>query len=205
MTLIRTDQFEEAIRSLEHACNHILNVCSDAYEWKWILLSLHAAAQSVMTLALQDGNGFQALSGDSFNKWNKAHIADTDYPKDFLDHFLSLYTKCKNDNSFHIIGALAFNATNNHDDSFFKLNEYRNRFIHFNQQLWMIEDEEFPCICIDVLDLIRHFSIDYPAIIWRKDTQRERVEKGIRILAATLAQQNDQVKLRFDAWKNTSV
>lgn len=56
---LRTSEQEEAVRSLEFAAHQAKEIVNDPYSWKWVLISLHNAAQGFMVLALWNGNGLR--------------------------------------------------------------------------------------------------------------------------------------------------
>lgn len=70
---LRTNEREEAVRSLEWARSQAALLACDPYAWKWVLISLHNAAQGFMVLALWGGNGLLALRVSVAAKWLKAY------------------------------------------------------------------------------------------------------------------------------------
>jgi hypothetical protein len=66
---LRTDEREDAVRSLEWAASFANDVESDPHVWKWQLVALHNAVQGFMVLALAKGNGLLALRPHIAEKW----------------------------------------------------------------------------------------------------------------------------------------
>src|SRR6478752_487934 len=107
---LRTDEHEEAVRSLEWAEAQARSLGEDSYQWKWVLISLHNAVQGFMVLALWQGNGLLALRDKIAGKWLKAYRDGGDYPAEKLDEFLNLYQKVKDKDNM-VLRCLAWVAT----------------------------------------------------------------------------------------------
>jgi hypothetical protein len=183
---LRTDEKEEAVRSLEFARSHAALLSSDPYAWKWILISLHNAVQGFMVLALWNGNGLLTLREDIATKWLKAYREDGVYPVEKLDNFLSLYDKVKNPTSFPTVGAACFIGSPTRDLSMRRLNHIRNEFIHFTPKGWSLEMAGLPQICLDSLDLIRYLGWETNAITWYRAAHRTRARRAERLLRRAL-------------------
>lgn len=69
---LRTDEHEEAVRSLEWAEAQARSLGEDSYQWKWVLISLHNAVQGFMVLALWQGITSHQKGGRS--DWVDCHI-----------------------------------------------------------------------------------------------------------------------------------
>jgi len=73
-----------------------------------------------------------------------------------------------------------------HDDSFSRLNEYRNEFIHFTPKGWSLEMGGLPRVCLDALDLIQFFGWESSAVLWHKQVQLARSKRAVKRLRLTL-------------------
>jgi hypothetical protein len=175
---LRTNEREEAVRSLEWAAAQIAQVQTDPYNWKWVLISLHNAIQGYLVLALWNGNGLLTLKPKSAAKWLKALEGGGAYPVERLDEFLNLYAKAKDPENFHFHGAAAFVPGPTHDQSMARLNEFRNEFIHFTPKGWSLQLAGLPAICIDILDVVRYFAWETTSINWYDATYVERSERA---------------------------
>ena len=139
-----------------------------------------------MVLSLWNGNGLLALRPDVAAKWLKAYESGALYPDDWLDNFLNLYGKVKDQTNFHVVGAGPFRATGTHDDSMTRLNDYRNEFIHFTPKGWSLELAGLPRICLDALDLIQFFSWNSTAILWHKKSYVTRSKRAVKHLQQSM-------------------
>lgn len=184
---LRTDEREEAVRSLEWAEIQARALLDDPYQWKWVLISLHNAVQGFMVLALWDGNGLLALRDKVAAKWLEAYRNGGPYPAEKLDEFLNLYKKVKDENNFHVIGAGPFSPSATHDNSFECLNSFRNEFIHFTPKGWSLELAGLPRVCLDVLDLAEFFGWKSTAILWYKQDHVKRAKRALKRLRRSLA------------------
>ena len=186
MTYLRTNEHEEAVRSLEFAELQARVIASDRYHWKWVLIALHNAAQGFMVLALWNGNGLLAMSPKSAAKWLAAYEAGTPFPKDTLDRFLNLYAKVKDEANFHYLGSTAFRPGTSHDASFQYLNDFRNEFIHFTPKGWSLLLPGLPAMALDVLSVIEHFGWQSSGILWHERALPVRAKWALRRLRRTL-------------------
>jgi len=97
MTWLRTDERKEAVNSLEKTYQFILEVHNDPYNWKWVIITLHNAAQAFMVLALQGTASLNVVKDQ--DKWFEAIQLGNEYPKrQFLLNFLKLYIDIKSEN-----------------------------------------------------------------------------------------------------------
>ena len=183
---LRTDEREEAVRSLEWAETQSRLVSNDPYHWKWVLISLHNAAQGFLVLALWNGNGLLTLSSKGASKWLDAYNKGGPYPIDRLDRFLNLYAKAKDRENFHLVGAGPFLPGTTHDMSFERLNEFRNEFIHFTPKGWSLQLRGLPRVGLDALDLMQFFGWGSTAILWHKRVLLVRAKRALKRLRRTL-------------------
>ena len=191
---LRTSEHEEAIRSLEWAAIQAKEISRDPYYWKWVLISLHNAAQGFMVLAMWSGNGLRSMPDKDAVKWLQAYRDGTSFPKDRLDKFLNLYKKCKDSRNFNYVGSAAFEATPEHDASFEDLNEFRNEFIHFTPKGWVLELQGLPSMLNQVLELIKFFGWESTHILWHEKSHRTRAKWAHRSLQRTMAKLQRQQK-----------
>jgi hypothetical protein len=172
---LRTDEQDDAVRSLEWTVELSHKVGTDRYAWKWILIALHNAAQGYMVLALWDGNGLRALRDNIASKWLKAYRSGGPYPVEKLDEFLNLYKKVKTRRG----SKAAFSPGSTHDDNLCRLNSFRNEFIHFTPKGWSLEIALLPPVCRDTLDLIEFLGWKSPQILWYKQSHVRRGKSAV--------------------------
>ena len=185
---LRTNEQEEAVRSLEWAETQAQLIANEPYHWKWVFIALHNAAQGFMVLALWNGNGLLTLRPKIATKWLTAYENGGPFPTEKLDEFLNLYAKVKDAGNFHTKGSGPFNGKHSHDLSLDKLNSIRNEFIHFTPKGWSLELAGLPGICLDVLELMQWLGQESTAILWYKPAHRVRAKRAIRRLMRTLQQ-----------------
>jgi len=183
---LRTDEQEEAVRSLESAELHARAIYVDPYLWKWVFISLHNASQGFMVLALWNGNGLLSLTPKAAKKWLEAYESSHPFPCDRLDKFMNLYLKIKDQNNFSTIGSGPFIPKNTHDASFEKLNEIRNEFIHFTPKGWSLQLQGLPRISLDTLELIEFLGWGSTAIMWRTRALQIRAKRALSRLRRSL-------------------
>jgi hypothetical protein len=179
---LRTDEHDEAVRSLEWAAGLSQSVSGDRYLWKWILVALHNAVQGFMVLALWDGNGLRALPHSVGEKWLRAYRSGEPFPVDKLDDFLNLYAKVKTRRG----SKAAFHPGPSHDQSLRKLNAFRNEFIHFTPKGWSLELASLPPVCRDALDLIEFLGWKSNQVLWHKPTHVRRSRSAVHQMRKAL-------------------
>ena len=191
---LRTNEHEEAVRSLEWAELQARGLPTDPYMWKWVIIALHNATQGFMVLSLWNGNGLNTLRPKVAAKWLRAYEAGGPFPAEKLDEFLNLYAKVKDANYFSTVGAGPFHPAPSSDWSLERLNEFRNTFIHFTPKGWSLELAGLPAICLDALALIEYLVEDSTAIRWYRlalQSRSKRAIKRLRKLLNTLSESND--------------
>ncbi|MGB5101269.1 MAG: hypothetical protein WBN94_11810 [Methanothrix sp.] len=88
---LRTDETNEAIKSLNKTHQFVLQIHEDAYNWKWVIIALHNSTQAFMVLALKGTASFNVCKYKG--KFLDAMLSGDDYPELRMDNFLDLY-KC---------------------------------------------------------------------------------------------------------------
>jgi len=179
---LRTDEYEEAVRSLEWAFFISQSLETDPYFWKWFLITLHNSAQGFMILALWQGNGLLTFRPNISKRWLEAYRSGEPYPIEKLDNFLNLYLKVKDSDFLSSAGAHCFTPGDTHDYSLRKLNSIRNEFIHFTPKGWSLELTGLPKICLDTLDLIEWLGWHSNAFMWRKRIHDVRAKRALNKL-----------------------
>lgn len=183
---LRTSEQEEAVRSIEWAAQQAKEIVKDPYSWKWVLISLHNAAQGFMVLALWNGNDLLSMPDHVAAKWLKAYREKNPLPESRLDNFLNLYAKCKISENFNYCGSQPFRSTESQDSAFHDLNNFRNEFIHFTPKGWLLELNGLPSLVVDVLKLISFFGWQSTSILWYEQHHRIRAKWAHRSLLRTM-------------------
>lgn len=176
---LRTNEKEDAVRSIEWFARLVTEASKDPHQWKWALVALHGAAQGFMVLALWWGNGLHALRDRVAAKWLEAYRNGGPFPVEKLDEFLNLYAKVKDDKLLPGLGARNFTPGATHDESMRRLNDLRNQFIHFTPKGWSIELALLPKVCLDALDLIEWLGWESDAILWYNNAHRSRARRAL--------------------------
>jgi hypothetical protein len=192
---LRTNEHEEAVRSLEWAELQARMISTDSYHWKWVLISMHNAVQGFMVLALWSGNGLLALRKDSAVKWLEAYETggDGNCLKLKLDDFTNPYKKILDRSSFSTVGSGPFRTDMSHGESMRQLNNFRDEFIHFTPKGWSLQLVGLPRICMDALDIVEFFGLNSAAILWHNEGHGERVKQAAECLRRSLMELVDRI------------
>lgn len=180
---LRTDEQDDAVRSLEWATVLCDRVEAEPYTWKWQLLALHSAVQGFMVLALEKGNGLLALTPKAAAKWSAAHrlrgtAKELPYPPPRMDEFPNLYKKVKDGSNFNH----PFQPLVTRDKSVRLLAELRNEFVHFTPKGWSLEFALLPPLLADAADLVEWCASPSAGVLWHKPTQLRRTKSALRKL-----------------------
>lgn len=175
-----TDEFEEAISSLEMAFEAVSAVLEDIYRWKWAILGFHNALQGFMVLSLRGTDGLNVLKDRDKEKWLRAHYNKTTYPNGKLDSFLNLYKKIKSDKMFlYDNRSQIFVPKDTQEYSIRRLNSLRNEFIHFVPKGWSLETSGLPDICLNCIDVIKFLGWQCGNVFWYEPNVEARAKKSI--------------------------
>lgn len=162
---LRTDEYTEAISSLNFFIEILPSTNEDVYRWKWAIIALHNAVQGFMVLSLKGTDSLLILPEKKAIKWLDAHYNNQSLPEDKLDIFLNL---CKKIQQYR-----GLQTSKDCDLNLKKLNSLRNNFTHFPPQHWSLEISGLPKICMDCLSLIRYL-VEKGEIIWyNKEIQQQ--------------------------------
>ena len=146
----RTDECEDIISSLKQFIASSEKINDDDANWKWAILSLHSAVQSMMAFHLGFGNDLLVMTQADAEGWLQAYENETQYPSTKMDTFPNLYKKIKK----HPILGFKYEPKGQEGKSIKKLNQFRNEFIHFMPKGWVIGLGGMPDIFSDCLNII---------------------------------------------------
>ena len=179
---MRTDEREDVISSLKLFIDALSKAEKDVSYWKWAVISLHSATQSIMAFHLGFGNDLLVMSQADAEAWLSAHETQTNYPETKMDSFLNLYKKIKK----HEILGYKFSPKGQEGGSIKKLNILRNEFIHFMPKGWSIEIAYMLEIFNDCMNIIKRIGAGSASGRWedeqQADTFNELIEAGLEIL-----------------------
>lgn len=166
---LRTDEREDAIASLKLYVDAVSKVNSDIVYWKWAIISLHSAVQSLMAFHLGFGNDLLVMPQEDAETWLKAHESGAAYPETKMDSFLNLYKKIKK----HEVLGFKFIPTGQQGGSIKRLNWFRNEFVHFMPKGWSIEMSGMPSICLDNLNIMKSLNDGPVGMRWEDEKQAD--------------------------------
>ena len=169
-TVFRTDECEDVISSLKLFIESSEKINKDDTYWKWAIISLHSALQSMMAFHLGFGNDLLVMTQKDAEAWLDAHENETIYPYTKMDSFLNLYKKIKK----HSILGFKFEAKGQEGNSIKRLNRLRNEFVHFMPKGWSILVSGLPDIFTDCLSIIEALSNSSTGMRWYDKKQSEK-------------------------------
>ncbi|HEY3489827.1 MAG TPA: hypothetical protein VGK27_06875 [Candidatus Deferrimicrobiaceae bacterium] len=145
---IRTDERTEALKALEMVVDSLRAARIDPYRWKWAILAMQNAIQALIVTTISGTDGLGALRPDIARKWMEAYESGTDnFPAEMkIDWFPELYDRMKKEFSYAPASAV--------DDGVTKVNNLRNRFVHFSAQSWSLNPSGLPQMFKDCLAVV---------------------------------------------------
>lgn len=170
-----TNEAEETVAALEMTARALQDVPTDVYSWRWVIISLHIAAQGFMVIALRDSAGLIPLRDDIATNWLEAYREDKPPPNERLDSFRNLYRKVKRKKIARFLNAKAFEPVGSQEHSMHLLCQLRDRFIHFLPMSWSLEVTGLPRMCSDVLDFVEFLHKEYRLLVWHREHHRRRI------------------------------
>lgn len=175
---LRTDAHAEALSALEATADELARVPADPYRWKWTIVTLHAAVQSMMALALEGSNGLEVLRPQDTKRLLDADENGRAVPGDLqVDSFLNLYKKIKRDTVLHDGGSRKFVPQGTQDQSVKNINRLRNRFVHLRPANFSLVLNGLPEMALDCLEIIRFLAYESKNINW-PETLAKRLERA---------------------------
>ena len=171
---LRTDEREDAIASLKLYVDAVSKASLDIVYWKWAIISLHNAVQSMMAFHLGFGNDLLVMTQEDAEAWLEAHDSGVAYPETKMDGFLNLYKKIKK----HEILGFKFVPAGQQGGSIKRLNWFRNEFVHFMPKGWSIEMSRMPSICLDNLNIMKSLN-DGPVGMRWEDEEQANIFSGL--------------------------
>lgn len=183
-----TDTQQDVVESLQTALEYSERVATDPGKWKWFVIALHSAAQGAMVLALERGNGLQALRTRSREQWLQAYEAKKELPEVYLNYFMELYEDVKTGAALPYVHSEKFQAQKHHDASMKKLNELRNKWIHFTPKTWSIEALWIARTSRPVLEVLSFLLTKSQAFFWHDPALADRARSLLESLSSKLDQ-----------------
>lgn len=172
---LRTDEREDAIASLKLYVDALSKVRADIVYWKWAIVSLHSAVQSLMAFHLGFGNDLLVMTQEDAEAWLEAHESGAAYPETKMDSFLNLYKKIKK----HDVLGYKFSPSGQQGASIKRLNWFRNEFVHFMPKGWSIEMSGMPGICLDNLNIMKSLNDGPVSMRWEDEEQAKVFSRSL--------------------------
>ncbi|OAI24366.1 hypothetical protein [Methylomonas koyamae] len=177
---LSTSALSEAVSSLKLVIENLALVENDVYRWKWIVIALHNSMQNIMVSALKQGNGFHSMRKDSYKRWIEAYNNNQTLPPIKLANFLELYKRIKKKCIMECyIDSRAYTPKQENTESVKKLDTIRNRFIHFELDVWSLEVAGMPKLCLHCMDVIRFLVFESGNILISDETQRVNLQNTV--------------------------
>lgn len=172
---LRTNEEYETANAMQMAAQFASGLPTDLHLWRWVIISLHNAAQGSMVLSLRHGNSLLALTDESHKAWMAAYNKGETLPPEKLDGYLNLYKKVKHKDLGQIGGNTRFSPEGSEGGDIKRLNSLRNEFIHFTPKGWSLEIDGLPRIALAVARLISFLALETNNVFWHTADARGRL------------------------------
>lgn len=183
---LRTEAFVEVISALEATTDELERAHADPYRWKWTIVTLHAAVEGMMALALEGTNGLKVLRSQDTKRFLDAHENGRAVPGDpRVDSFPNLYRKIKSDTALHYVDSRKFVPRSTQDQSIRELNRLRNQLVHFRPSRFSLIVNGLPEMTFDCLEIIRFLAYESNNIHWPEPLVR-RLERSLGTASAAV-------------------
>jgi hypothetical protein len=144
------DDLSAAVDALEVGVEFLEQAEANVQRFRWAIITMHQALHCFMVTALKGTEGVRPL--DQKRKSVKEYLSRLlayrarggRFPSQpqALDSFLKLYAKVKDASPAgmgQLVTSKAFGAEAENDRAIQKLNELRNRFVHFTPSAWVLD------------------------------------------------------------------
>jgi hypothetical protein len=190
---LRTDEYLEAVVSLEMVSDTLPKVMNDVHYWKWVLIALHNALQGYMVLALRGSDGLNVLTDKCRQKWiatrKRGHGAPLERR---LDSFENLYKKIERDDLMLVLmHSQPFKSHGTQTESVELLKQLRNDFIHFLPKCLSLPVHDLPGVVNDCVDIIEFLAFQCGNILWYEKENETKTRALIATIRTNLSELND--------------
>jgi len=133
-----------------------------------------------MVLALKGTAALNVINNPK--KTLDAIYGKREYPKESLKVFLNLYADIKSYECMNLnINSKFFAGTNETDEAMERLNQFRNKFIHFIPCSWSIEIDGFPKLCNDVISILEFLIFESGNVRFYEDDEIQKTKLSVLI------------------------
>ena len=179
-----TDEQTEAARELDRAAVSMCAARLDVYEYKYVILHLHAALQGFMVLALRGSAGLDALTTKSARAWIRAYEekhagGDPTWPREFLEVPQMLFDRIQGSAMDRYTHSERFCPTPSQIESVKLLNRLRNKFVHFIPMSWAIDLSGLPDLVEDVLAIVAFLGWKSNNVHWHDDEVEQLARRAL--------------------------
>jgi len=170
------DERLDAMASLEILVEILPKVITAPHQWKWAVLSLHAALQGFMVLALQGTNDLDVLRKDHAIAWMEFYEGKKDLEKPLkLDYFDELYKKIKSDVMLKLTHSKKFEPSPSQDESVRRLQSERNNLAHYVPATSLLDVRVWVELILDVIPIIEFLVFESNNVSFYEEEKQEQV------------------------------
>ena len=193
---LRTNEAVETVTSLQMVCEQLPKVVDDLHRWKWVIISLHNALQC-MVQASRGSDRLDVTTDKGKRKWLAPFKSNSGcFPKLYMDNFLHLYEKTQVPQLMkRYAQSQTFKPKGTQTESVERLNELRNKFIHFFPKSLSLEVSGLPAIVQDCIHIIDFLAFECGNVLWEDDgleTMAKELILGIRLHLKVLSAGYDE-------------
>ncbi len=192
---LRTDDRNEAVKSLHKVHQFIKETHQDTYNWKWVIIALHNSAQAFMVLALE-GTALLNVCRNR-RKIFEAIQSNEKLPDPYMQYFINFYEDIKSPDRMNMYcDSSAFSGSKEADNAMKRLNEFRNQFIHFLPGVWSLEISELPELCNSVLSVIEFLIFNSGNVRFYDNGELEKANLAKLILEIRIELENLKIEYK---------
>lgn len=171
------DHLSAAVDALEVGVGFLERAEANVQRFRWAIIAMHQALHCFMVTALRGTEGVRPL--DQKRKLVKKFLSRLlayrarggQFPSQpqALDSFLNLYAKVKDASPAgmgQLVTSKAFTAEPEDDRAIEKLNELRNRFVHFTPSAWVLDPAPAIAPLRSALKVTSFLAFESQNILW---------------------------------------
>jgi len=180
----RTDTERDAVFSLVAAVEFLEQIEARPYYWRWFVLSVHAAVQGGLALALNNGNLVHVQKPGVSQRMLAAFEGQGEFPKPHMDNFLHLFSKAKHTDNLRP-GATPISADEELERAMVSLDEMRDEFVHFNSKSWNVEVGYMIVTALAACEVMQQL-LDSGSILWHQRGSAAKAARSLKRLKSAL-------------------
>ena len=188
--LLITDEQHDVLISLKEVMHQLRNVNQNVFAWKWAIIALASTLNGALTCLLTGSAGIGALEQNNARKTLSAlqQGSELRFPNPYLANPLELLERAVNLSDRIERAGSVLDLSISQKESFEKLFNFRNQFIHFKPQGWVIDMRGMSQIFLSNMEIVEYIVEDNWSFRHMSETHQTELKAFVKSIKQTLNQ-----------------